>query len=185
MIEIHHIPGLFETIAGKVNNTFSTRVQDPFTVYFDYGHYDAVNKNLINKDGSITQKDKYPLIWLITPFGQNPPSLKQDFDCELTGLDFLFVIGTNEEDSISERVDKYFKPRLWPIVQEFKNQIDSSGFFQVLCPDAIPYDYMKDWYYQAGYSGKNNLFNDHIDAVQIKNMRLRVNESVPNELHFF
>ncbi len=178
------IPSLFKSIAQKVNLHFSTRVVKPFQVSFDYGHYDAVNKNLLNKEGSITLKNaKYPLIWMITPFEQKTDR-RQDHYCELSGLDFLILTNTSMEESIETRVEKYFKPVLWPVIERFKSEISDSGLFQVLSVDAIPYDYQKDWHYQSGLSGKGNLFNDYIDAVQIKGIRLKVNELVPEGFHF-
>ena len=177
-----NIPSLFEACAAKVNTTYSTRATDPFSVFFDYGHYDAVNKNLVNKDGSITMKDKYPLIWLVTPFEQRH-AVSQDYYCELSGLDILVLTSTDPDSSLADKVAGNFEPRLWPIVRELFKQIADSGLFQVLSEDAITYDYMKDWFYQSGLNGKNNLFNDTIDAVQIRNLRLRVNESVPEKFN--
>jgi hypothetical protein len=183
MSEVIDIPALFKTCADEVHQFFSTRTVDPFNVYFDYGHYDAVNKNLVQKEESITMKDKYPLIWLVTPFSQTTDR-RQDYYCELSGLDILIMMGTNPDDSVAARTDKYFKTRLWPIRQEMKRQIADSGLFQVLSEDAIPFDYEKDWHYQSGADGKDNLFNDYIDATQIKGLRLRVNDLVPDGYKF-
>jgi hypothetical protein len=171
MTETIYIPDLFASLITKIS------AQVGFTVYFDHGHYDAVNKNLVYKDKSIDNKDKYPLIWLVEPFDQRTAS-NQDYNCELSGLDILILMGTNADDSIDERKTKYFTPKLWPVARALKKQMVDSGLFQLLSDESIPYDYMKDWYYQSGLSGKNNLFNDIIDAVQIKNLRLRVNPTV-------
>lgn len=167
------IPSLFAQLVSDASEALE------LDVYFDYGHYDAVNKNLVNKDGSITMKDqKYPLVWLITPFETRTNS-RQDYACELSGLDILVLTNTGENISIPDRIENYFKPILWPIVQELKVQMVESGFFQLLDPGAIPYDYEKNWYYQGSVNGKTNLFNAYIDAVQIKNLRLKVNDLVP------
>jgi hypothetical protein len=175
------IPGLFKACAKEVNTTFSTRKSAAFNVYFQHGHYDAVNKVLIQKGESINFKNtKFPLIWMITPF-QRKDDPARDYFCELSGLDFLVLMAIQKEgESIEDQVEKYFKPYLWPIVEEFKEQIVASGFFNVLSVAGIQSDYDKDWHYQSGLSGKNNLFNDCIVAAQIKNLRLRVNEQVPD-----
>lgn len=166
-----NIPSLFSTCAERV---FEALDMEGF---FDYGHYDAVNKKLVSKSQSITDKTRYPLIWMITPFSERKKS-DQDYYCELSGLDLLILTGTTEGESIETRVEKYFEPTLWPIWEELKKQLCDSGFFQILSPDSIQYDEVKDWFYQAGVQGKTNLFNDFIDAVQVKNLRLRVNETV-------
>lgn len=179
MSERINIPDLFKVCAQRVHNTFSTRVEDPFPVYFDHGHYDAVNKNLVSVDESITAKDqKYPLIWMITPFEERIDP-RQDYYCELHGLDILILMGISAGEPIAGQTEKYFKPRLWPILEEFKKQLCDSGLFQLLSPEVIPYEYVKDWHYQSGVAGGRNLFNDFIAAVQIKGLKLRVNEAVP------
>jgi hypothetical protein len=169
----HHvnIPSLFKACAER---TFEALDMSGF---FDYGHYDAVNKNLVSKSQAITDKIRYPLVWLVTPYAEKRDP-RQDYYCELSGLDILILTNSLESESIETRVTKYFEPLLWPIWEELKNQLYRSGFFQILSPDAIAHDEVKDWFYQSGLQGKANLFNDYIDAVQIKNIRLRVNETV-------
>lgn len=180
MAETIDIPALFKQCADAVNTVFSTRAQNPFNVYFQHGHYDAVNKVLIQKGESISLKaTKFPLIWMVTPF-QKKDDAKYDYYCELSGLDFLIMMPVIEGESIDDQTEKYLKPFLWPIVEEFENQIVASGLFNVLSPEGIPSDYKKDWHYQSGLTGKNNLFNECIVAVQIKNMTVHVNELVPD-----
>jgi hypothetical protein len=174
------IPQLFKQCADEVNEVFSTRQQDPFSVYFQFGHYDAVNKTLIQKGESISMKGQtFPMIWMVTPFSQRTDP-KQDHYCELSGLDFLILTTIKEGESIDDQTENRFKKYLWPITEEFKSQIEASGLFNVLSADAISMDYQKDWHYQSGLSGKNNLFNDQVVAVQLKNVRLRVNELIPD-----
>lgn len=171
------IPSLFKDITAKVSARLQARPVKPFAVYFDHGVYDTVNKNLITKDGSISLKNaKYPLVWLVTPLRQVKPR-NADYYCELSDVQILILMGTNDSDSEDARIEKYFEPYLRPIYEELLNEIDRSCFFQVLSADAIPHE-MKEWTYQSGTEGKYNLFNDFIDAIQIRQMRLLVNESV-------
>ncbi len=180
MAEVIDIPALFKQCADKVNTVFSNREQNPFNVYFQHGHYDAVNKVLVQKGESLSAKGtKFPLIWMITPFEQKS-DIKKDYYCELSGLDFLILTPVVEGESIDQQVEKYFKKFLWPIAEEFKEQIADSGFFNVLSADSIEVDYEKDWQYQSGTTGKSNLFNECLAAVQLKNVRLHVNELVPD-----
>lgn len=174
------IPALFKSVAERVNTYFSGRPVDPFDVYFAHGHYDAVNKDLIDKDGGTSTKNaKFPLIWMVTPFDQRFDK-RYDYYCELSGLDFLFLMNSSYDETIDQRIENYYKPRLWPIVERFKIEIDNSGlFYDILSPESIPYEYIKDWYFNGNLGGKGNLFNDFIDAVQIKGLRLRINETVP------
>lgn len=173
------IPALFKTCAQRVHAKLSVAEVNPTAVNFDYGHYDAVNKNLVSADESITNKDKkYPLIWMITPFEQRF-DIRQDYYCELSQLDFLILKNIAPNESIADQTENHFKKNLWPIWEEFKKQLCDSGLFQILSEDAIPFDYVKDWHYQSGVGGNRNLFNDFIAAVQVKGLRLRVNEALP------
>lgn len=175
-----NIPALFKACADEVNTVFSSRAVESFSVYFEHGHYDAVNKVLIQKGESITLKNaKFPLIWMITPFDQKKDP-KKDYYCELSRLDFLILIPVNEGESIDTQVTKYFTKFLWPIREEFKEQIAASGSFNLCSADSIQIDYEKDWHHQSGISANKNLFNECIAAVQLKNVRLHVNELVPD-----
>lgn len=185
MSEQINIPGLFQTIAGRVNETFSERLTNPFNVYFDHGVYDTVNKNLQFRDESITLKEaKYPLIWLVTPLRTDKP-IGADYAAEILDADILILMGTNNEVSNDERNTKYFEPFLRPIYQEFLRQIDLSCYFDVLSANAIPHE-VKEWPYHSGpedVSGKFNLFKDFIDCIQIRRLRLKVQPSIPQTFH--
>lgn len=182
MSEVIDIASLFKTCADRVNAFFSTRAENPFNVYFESGHYDAVNKTLVQKGESLSFKNqKFPLVWMITPFEQKTNA---SCYCELSGLDFLIITTIKEGESLSEQTENRFKNYLWPIREQFKSEIEASGFFNVLSADAIPMDYEKDWHYQSGLSGKNNLFNDQVVATQMKGVRLHVNEALPEKIFF-
>lgn len=176
-----HIPDLFQTIVGKVNAVFSTRVIDPFPVFFDYGHYVEVTRNLTQKDASISQKDKkYPLIWLVMDFDEDFGSIDDGY-CDLPALQILITVPTQPAITTPERVEKNFRPRLYPIYDELINQIFQSGLFQVINPENIKHRRTLRPYWGGQDSqgnGTANLFNDFIDAIQIRNLQLKVNESV-------
>lgn len=179
MSEIISIPALFKIIVDRVSAVMVDRPVGTY-VHFDYGVYDVVNKNLISKEQSRTMKNmKYPLIWLVTPIQQVKPRAA-DYYCELPDLQILILMGTEKDISEQERESATFGPFLRPIYDELLNQIDRSCFFQVLSTEAIIHDY-KEWSYGSTTDGKTHLFNDYIDAIQIKKMRLFVNETVPNK----
>lgn len=176
-----HIPDLFSAIAAKVNDTFSTRLTDPFNVYFDYGHYAEVTRTLTQKDGGISQKaKKYPLIWMVMDYEENFGGTDDNF-CELPALQFIIAVQTEIAITTPTRVEKSFMPRLYPIYSEFIEQIFQSGFFQVINPENIVHKRILRPYWgiqDSQGNGQANIFNDFIDAIQIKGMQLTVNESV-------
>lgn len=175
------IPDLFKDIAEKVHNVLSTRVNDPFPVYFDYGHYSEVTRNLTTKDGSISQRDKkYPLIWLVMDFVEKAGDLSDGY-CELPDLQILIATVTRPEISTPERIEQNFKPRLIPVYSELMYQIEASGYFSIGEAEAIPHERILRPYWggqDALGNGKENLFNDFIDAIQIRKLKLKVNEEV-------
>lgn len=177
-----NIPKLFASVVDRVATTFSTRLEDAFDVFFDFGHYVDVLKNLSLKDNSITNKgNKYPLIWLVMDFPEQfgPDQIGY---CLLPKIDLLIVMPTRPDLSTSERITQSFEPRLYPIYEELLNQIASSGLFLEQSVGELkhekidrPYWGMQD---QLG-NGSANLFNDYIDAVQIRGLRLNVNRAKP------
>jgi hypothetical protein len=171
------IPKIFATVAAAVNKTFSERASDDFQVYFDYGHYIEVMTNLVRKDNSISQKEqKYPLIWLVMDFPEVIDARTVGY-CTLPKIDMLIVVPTTPDLTTSERIEKTFVPRLYPIYEELLKQIALSGLFlqqsvMELYHEKIdrPYWGMQD----VQGNGQANLFNDFIDAIQIRGMRLNV-----------
>jgi hypothetical protein len=169
-----HIPTLFKTIVQRVSSEMS------FEVYFDYGVYDVVNKNLESLDNSITMKDrKYPLVWLITPIREVKP-VGIDFASDIQdGIDILILKDTDANSSNDDRNVNNFTNYLRPIYKELLRQIDNSYSFTCLSTNAIRHE-VKEWPYHSGVesvSGKKNLFNDFIDCIQIRRMVLQVNHS--------
>lgn len=184
-MDIIVIPELFKEVAAKVHQALSTRATDQFPVYFDYGHYTEVTRNLTSKDGSISQKGKkYPLIWLVMDFVEKVGDTT-DY-CELPDLQLIIATVTTPAITTPQRIEKTFKPRLYPIYAELMNQIEQSGFFSVSDPEAIPHERILRPYWggQDTYgNGQANLFNDFIDAIQIRKLKLTVNESVCDEFN--
>jgi hypothetical protein len=169
-----HIPALFKTIVERVSDRMT------FPVYFDYGSYDAVSKNLKSLDESVTMKDrKYPLVWLNTPIREVKP-VGGEFASQLPdGVDILILMGTDSDSSNDERNTDSFTAYLRPIYKELLNQIDGSYYFDCLSVNSIRHE-VKEWPYHSGVesvSGKANLFNDFIDCIQIRRMVLNVNHS--------
>lgn len=181
------IPYLFRDIAEKVNVELFSRAEDPFNVYFDFGHYVNVTRNLTMKDGSISHKNKkYPLIWLVMDFVESFKFDEYGY-CELPDLQILIAMATQPTLTDSERYEKSFIPRLLPIYEELKNQMELSGYFELSGPffthEKIDRPY---WGGQdTNGNGQANLFNDFIDAVQLRKIKLKVNEEACEKFNIY
>lgn len=176
-----HIPGLFKDVVNAVDETLFTRAVDPFHVYFDYGHYAEVVRNLTSKEGGITTKNKmYPLIWLVMDFEESFGGIDGEY-CDLPAIQMFIAMPSKPDISTDERMQKNFFPRLYPIYEELMNQIALSGYFDAVDPADIIHKRILRPYWggqDANGNGTANLFNDFIDAIQIRNMTLKVNVAV-------
>jgi hypothetical protein len=176
-----NIPDLFADIAAKVDEALFSRDVDPFHVYFDYGHYAEVTRNLTNKDGGVTTKNKkYPLIWLVMDFVERRGEL--NFPVQLPDLHILIATKTDVDSTTPKRIASNFKPRLYPIYRELLYQMGQSGYFTVTEPETIPHEKIDRPFWGGqdvnGANGVANLFNDHIDAIQVRKIKLFVNEQI-------
>lgn len=176
---IINIPGLFSQIAANVDSVLSARDDAGFSVFYDFGHYQEVLKNLIIQDKAVTKKKKFPLIWLVMDFTERyGPSINGY--CVLPKIDLLIAMPTKPSLSTSERINQNFTPFLYPIYEELLRQIASSSLFleqsvKELAHEKIdrPYWGMQD----VSGNGTANLFNDFIDAIQIRGLQLTVNQA--------
>ena len=180
MATVIHIPDLFADIVAKVNQV-TMAYESPFPVFFDYGHYVEITRNLTQKDASVSQKDKkYPLIWLVMDFDEDFGGIDDSY-CDLPALQLIIAVPTQPALTTPERVEKNFRPLLYPIYVELIEQIFQSGYFQTINPDNIKHKMILRPYWggqDSNGNGTANLFNDFIDAIQVKNLQLKVNESV-------
>jgi hypothetical protein len=160
------IPDLFETVVKEVSKKN--------TAYFDYGPIEDIVQNLSQKDGAITPalKQKYPLIWLVGDFAQEVGEF--DFYCKLSA-DIIITTGTSSTFSLEERRDKKYEKILFPIYEELMIQLRRSTKFEAKL-GRIPHTMINRPYW-SGDEDKylTNKFNEPIDAIQIKGLKIQVN----------
>lgn len=172
MIETQYIPDLVASVVAKVDTYFSSRAGDPFPVYFDFGHYTEVTRNLTNKEGNPQKPDKYPLVWLVMDMEENMGKLGVYADIN---MHLILAMDTEATLTMQERRDTRFLPRLYPIYARLLLELKQSKSFQasgLIQHTKIDRPY---WGGQDSYgNGTGNLFNDNIDAIQIKNLKISV-----------
>jgi hypothetical protein len=172
-----NIPALFGAVAAKVHNVLSTRATDPFAIYYDYGRYLEITRRLTEKGKGITDKTRrFPLIWLVIPFKETYGNTGEV--CELTDLQIIIATQTEPDSTTPDRMVDTFTPRLFPIYDELIKQIKNSGFFSEIGYD-VPHVKINQPYWDGKESGNSaaNMFNEFIDAIQLKGIRLTVNET--------
>jgi hypothetical protein len=179
MANVINIPELFRAVTARVNNVLNTRNSDPFPVYFDYGRYLEVERRLAAKSVSSNslKYKRFPLIWLVIPFREYNGDTEQ-----YTKLRDLQIIICNLTDPNSTTPDRYatnFVTRLWPIYTEFLRQLPVTGYFSDITYN-LQHTKTDQPYWDGGEgvsAGGANMFGDTIDAVQISNLELTVNNA--------
>lgn len=172
MSVVVNIPELFRSIVAKVNTKFSTRSVSPFNVYYDYGRYTEIDRRLMEK--TLAKHEKYPLIWLVIPITERFVDVG---DLELRNFQIIIATITKKESTTPDRYTENYIPFLWPVYDELINQIKISGYFTDLGGN-VSHDKINQPYWD-GKDGQQqaNMFQDFIDAIQLKNISLTVNET--------
>lgn len=174
------IQDILEPIVAKVSAKLLPSLQafkpDITAVHYDYGHPIEIIETLAQKSqtGEFVY-NKYPLIALFLDAG-----LQRGREIGVYGeftLHIAIINGTQAEYKAKQRDDENFKPVLMPIYLEFMNQIKKSGRFFITSADLIPHEPINRYYWgkQGLYGNEGNIFNDYVDCIEIKNLKLKVN----------
>jgi len=142
-------------------------------VHYDHGHPAEIIETLKQKDKSDTLIfKKYPAVFLFQDFTETMGEPGVDSSAK---LHLLIVAATSSEYKAHERYEKNFKPILYPIYLELKEQIFKSG--KVMVPSASSLSFNKIdrlfWGRQGLYGNESNVFNDFLDAIEIQNLDLK------------
>jgi hypothetical protein len=184
MAEVINIPELFRAVTQRVHSVFIADPYDPFPVYFDYGRYLEVERRLAAKavSSNALKYKRFPLIWLVIPFREYNGDTEQ-----YTRLRDVQIIICNLTDPNSNTPDRYqmnFRTRLWPIYAEFLKQLPVTGYFSDIGYN-VQHTKTDQPYWDGGEGvapGGKNMFSDTVDAVQISNLELTVNNARCEEL---
>lgn len=148
-----------------------------FDVFFEFGHYKEIVKNQTIKSGNPDKPHRYPLLWLVMDFEEqhgkyNGIYAESDFQ-------IIIAMDTTVNRTMKERRDEVFLPILYPIYDALIETILDTPKIVTLGNDLKhsktdrPY-----WGGQDNYgNGESNLFNDHIDAVQLKIPQLKIKDT--------
>jgi hypothetical protein len=110
-----------EGIVDRVNDYFSTRLTDRFTVFFDKGLYMQTMRNVL------LNKTNFPLVWLELPekFTTGNWRIAGEYRMEL-----YVIVLSDSKYTQQEREDNSFTPRLVPIVNQLMTEIKRERWFQ-------------------------------------------------------
>lgn len=171
MNQVQYIPDIFNALTAKVATQLGQSVR------FDFGHYGDVCQNIKFKDESITMKaDKYPLIWLVMDFEERRGRNPADY-ADLSSAMIIIAVDTQPTYTMQERRDISYLPVLYPIYDSLLTQISKSRAFGMPSKLNIVHTKIDRPYWNGGEPGGKNMFNDYIDAIQIKGLSLSVKQN--------
>jgi hypothetical protein len=160
-----NLPALDASIKGGMNTTT-----------FMWGH----PIEIVNTLGDWTKHDdlkfdKFPLIALFTDI----PIFKNKYgDYDGTLLEIIIATGTERTYDSPTREIKTFAPILRPLYTYFMEELERSNVFAVNDVNTdLKHEYNERFFWgkQGIYGNVGNVFNDFIDAIQIRNLDLKVN----------
>lgn len=148
-------------------------------VHYEHGHPKEIIETLAQKDKSQAGRfDKYPVVALFQDFPER--------NGEETGiqseavLHMIIASATKPDYKARDRYEYNFRPVLYPIYVELMRQIYLHRAFMVKGPDQIRHTKIDRLYWgrEGLWGNKGNIFNDWIDCIEIRDMRLRINQKL-------
>lgn len=135
--------------------------------YFDYGTRRTINVKLMEKNGGEFAYQKYPLIALRLPI-----EVRVERGVASVDVNILIANFTDRHYRPEDRIVNVFEPILWPLAKLFISRIKASGEFLGFDPD---YSQIDRLFYgtETGEENIANIFDDPLDAVEIRNLRLK------------
>jgi hypothetical protein len=155
---------VFSGFTGIDFDGFQWKAKGP---YYLFGHpLDIVNVLAEKNKGGIYQYQKYPLIALFQDF-------EEDIINEGTQASLNIIIANRTKPTYhaDERYKLNFEPVLYPILEQFERALQVSRHVALASVDYNKTDRLY-WGKNGLYGNTGNIFNDHIDAIEINNLQL-------------
>ncbi|HQZ75584.1 MAG: hypothetical protein KA399_01585 [Chitinophagaceae bacterium] len=169
-----YLPDIIKGIVERINNVFSTRETDPFTVLFTHGNYAQANRDFYKAP----QEGKNNLIWLKMPFDQ----VVGKSSLYYSDLVFSIAIATVSDNKLSqtERDNTTIKPRLYPIYDLLMQEIDREGWFVYNRTRTPEHRAIVESYWGIGdVNGQDadNLFKIKADVMSVLDLKIKLRKS--------
>lgn len=173
---------IFEGVVQRVNLNLAGKLPSlaPSTgeIQYMHGHPLEIIQTLQQKDkGEVGRFEKYPLIALFQDFPEDSIATNIGIDEEAT-LHFIIAKGTKKDYKANERYEHNFIPFLYPIYEEFLRQIVAEKQFNVYSVKRLPRQKWDRLYWGSSglYGNEGNVFNDYLDCIEIKNLKIKLIE---------
>lgn len=160
---------IFESVVENVRLDYESISNVPTEPYYEYGHPVEIINTLSEKTADGLVYDKYPLICL---FLDAPETIDERILKREITVDIVICAQSEQIWKASERTAETFEPVLYPIYESLINHIKNDGVFSIVGT----YDKIDrySWGRNGLYGNTANLFNDYIDAIEIKSLKLEI-----------
>lgn len=170
----------FREIVARVNTALAGKLPDlsPSTgvIQYMHGHPLEIISRLQQKDKMAAGRfEKYPVIALFQDFPEDSVATNIGIDEEAT-LHLIIAKGTKPDYVAEERYEHNFVPFLYPIYEELMVQIVAEKQFNVYSVNRLPRQKWDRLFWgRAGlYGNEGNIFNDYLDCIEIKNLKIKI-----------
>jgi len=145
------------------------------TIDYQKGHFEELITTLSNYDKSPQLRNiKYPLVYLVQDFPEDR-GVEVGFYATVT-LNIVVAHQTDSTYTIDDRMNKVFKPVLYPIYYALLQGMADSDMVNESSTEKIRHRKWDRAYWgrqSVGGTDKNKL-NDYVDAIDITNLSLTI-----------
>lgn len=165
------IPSLFETVVTATGDELGQNLN------FLHGHpLEIINTlNKMKMAGSNFPSERFPLIALFQDF-QERRGTGGEVYAEVS-LQMVIACLTTPSLNAAQRMEVNFIPTLYPIYDELLKQIVRSRLFLIRDTENEPKHIKTDrlfWGREGLYGNTGSIFDDYLDAIEIKNLDLKI-----------
>jgi hypothetical protein len=165
---VDYIGEIVQKTSEKVKNVISS------DVFYQFGHITEINNTFSSYSKTEEfRKQKYPAILLLQDFAEKM-SIDQTIETQVR-LQLLIVAASTQTDRAAERYIKVFKPVLYLIYEQFIKMLNKDDRLNTPY-SGVPHEKIDRPLVSGAWvettNGKANLFNDHLDAIEIRNLQL-------------
>lgn len=183
MIQPFYLHREFATIVKAVSDRLIDQLQayDEFitAVHYQYGHpLEIINTISEYTKGETAKFDKYPIVafFLDSTVDRTDPQFYGE-----QSINLAIIRGNENSDHTAAQRDEFnFIPVLMPIYMALLDEIRLRGdLFSGVSRTDIPHRVTNRYYWgKSGlYGNDKNIFNDWVDAIEINNLKLKINKS--------
>jgi hypothetical protein len=168
--EIQNVIDLISNVVTNVRAEYDTGLEKP---YYQHGHPLEILNTLKEYTANATLKiKKFPLIALLEDFVAESRTGVFQY---IAKPDVLIITDTKMEYKASDRYTNSFDAVLTPLYDLFMKYLIKQAGVHVQ-HKTVPHQRINHLYWgrEGLYRNVGNVFNDHIDAIEIKGLNLKI-----------